>query len=153
MPQAINLTDTAPIIVLEGKDIYQVAFLESGLSYNLNTKRGKDNKTFSRYQRNNIVFTVNDEHPFNADFKAGQIKSITLVPSKAEIKSVDSEGNELTTERDTLAFSTCINRAQWNAMQEDRLSDAKIDSMIARYQHLATAPVTDALLAELTSSE
>jgi len=145
-------TVTPDPIVLEGKDIFSVAFLESGLAYKATTQRGKDKKTYSRYQHLNTVFTVPDENPFNLDFKTGQVKSIILIPGKASITTQDEAGEDVVTERDTLAFSNHINRAQWAGLQQDRLDEAKVESMIARYAHLATAPVTMDLLNELENA-
>lgn len=149
---ATELT-TAPI-VLEGKDIYSVAFLEGNLAYKAITQRGKDKKTYSRYQMNNVVFTVPTEHPFNLDFANGQIKSITLIPGVAPISNIDDAGVETFVDRATLAFSTCINRAQWNAMQADRVLDASVDFKVARYAHLASATtaITAEHLAELEAN-
>lgn len=138
-------------IVLENKDIYSVAFVEKGLKYKKG-QRNKDGKTFTRYSRNGIAFSIPDEHPFNADFASGKVESITLIPGTADIERVDSEGNKSTVTVDTLNFASYINTEQMSAVQNRMLQNAKVNSMIKRYEHLATAPVTADLLNELENA-
>ena len=136
-------------IKLQDENVYEVAFIESGRKYKDGSQRAKDGKTFSRYQRNNTVFTVPDEHPFNDDFKNGRVKSITLVPGVATVDRVDDNGVATSVDIDTLSFSTYINKAQWNSLRDEKLADAKVEAQIKRYNHLATTPVSAEMLSEL----
>ena len=135
-------------IKLQDESVYEVAFVQTGLKYK-NGQRSKDGKTFTRYQRNNVAFSVPDEHPFNEDFKNGNVKSITLIPGTAMLDRVDSDGNVTTAEVATLNFSTYIDKAQWDSLRDERLKDARTNAQIKRYETLATMDVSDELLAKL----
>ena len=138
-------------IKLQDESVYEVAFIESGLKYKKG-QRAKDNKTFTRYQRNNVAFSVPDDHPFNADFKSGNVKSITLIPGTATVDRVDNEGNVTATEVATLNFSTYINKMQWSSLRNEKLEDARVESQIKRYETLAVAPASDELINNLMNA-
>ena len=135
-------------IKLQDAEVYEVAFIESNLPYKKG-QRAKDKKTFTRYQRNNVAFSVPDDHPFNADFKSGNVKSITLIPGTATVDRVDSDGNVTATEVATLNFSTYINKMQWASLRNEKLEDARVESQIKRYETLATTEISDELMEKL----
>jgi len=135
-------------IKLQDESVYEVAFVQSGLKYQKG-QRAKEGKTFTRYQRNNVVFSVPDDHPFNADFKSGNVKSITLIPGTATVDRVDSDGNVTATEVATLNFSTYINKMQWSSLRNEKLEDARVESQIKRYETLATTEISDELMEKL----
>lgn len=145
---AIDTTATDNSILLEGQNIYNVQFVEAGLPYKKG-QRFKDKKTYSRYTYKGIAFSVPTEHPFNADFGNGQVKTITLLPGNTTLDRIDDDGNSNPTDVPTLDFSAYLNRIQWKGLQEDRMEEAKVESTIARYAYLATAPVTPEMLVEL----
>ena len=95
------------------------------------------------------MFTVPDDHPFNADFASGNVKSITLVPGTREVVSVDDNGETVKSTANTLTFASYINKAQWNSLRDEKLADAKVEAQIKRYNHLATTPVSTEMLSEL----
>jgi hypothetical protein len=138
-------------IKLQDESVYEVAFVQSGLKYKKG-QRAKDGKTFTRYQRNNVVFSVPDDHPFNTDFKSGNVKSITLIPGTSTIDRVDDDGNVTATEIDTLNFSTYINKMQWSSLRDEKLEDARVNSQIKRYETLAVAPASDELINSLMNA-
>lgn len=128
-------------IELVGKDIYSIAFVESGIPYKTG-KRNEKGKTFTRYTRNNIAFAIPDEHPFNKDFANGQVKSVILTQGKSVIDRVDDEGKDVPTEIATLNFASYINKAQWNTIRDEELEDAKAEFAIARFKKLKSEPVS-----------
>ena len=141
--EPIKLTpeQVVEISVIDHKNLYK-----SG-------QRAKDKKTFSRYRYNGMVFTVDSENPFNEAFTAGQVRSVKLLPGEREVTTVDdATGEEVKSSVPTLSFDNFISRAQYNALQQDRVRDAGIECKIARYQHLATTPITAELLSELESA-
>jgi hypothetical protein len=135
-------------IELNGRDIYTISFVESGIPYK-NGKRSEKGKTFTRYTRNNIAFAIPDEHPFNADFANGQVKSVILTEGKSEVKRVDDEGNETLVNIDTLNFASYINKMQWSTLRDEELEDAKAEFTIARFKKLKTENVSADFLTAL----
>lgn len=139
-------------IKLLGADVFEISLIDSANKFKASTQKGKDGKTYSRYRFDSKVFTVDNDNPFVADFIAGNVKSVKLASSERESEDVDDKGEVTITMVPTLAFDAYISRAQHNSIQQDRMLDAKVDATIARYQHLATAPVTMELLNELENA-
>ena len=132
-------------IKLIDEQVEEVSMIDSNNKYKPTTQKGKDGKTFSRFRYNQIMFTVDNDSPFVADFNEGNISSIKLVEGTREVVSVDSEGNEQTTIVPTITFDS-----HGNFKQAERRAEHK--AKIARYAHLATAPVTSDLLNELANA-
>ena len=136
---------------LTGEQLCEVSVISENNLYK-NGQRAKDKKTFSQFKFENTVFTVPTDNPFCKAFADGEVKSIKLMDGTREKITVDAEGNEETVTVRQLEFDSFVSRAQYNNLQQDRMLDAKVDATIARYQHLATAPMTNDLLAELENA-
>jgi hypothetical protein len=132
-PQVVTVEDNS--IELLGKDVYSISFVESGIAYRKG-QRSEKGKTFTRYTRNNIAFTIPDEHPFNHDFANGQVKSVILTKGTAELDHIDDEGKETKVTRNTLQFASYINKMQWSTVRDEELEDAKAEFAIARFKKL-----------------
>jgi hypothetical protein len=78
------------LIKLEGKDVYRIRLIQSGLKYDPSTKL--KGQTYSWFKYDGIVFTVNDSEVFIKNFKAGIVHTVFLL-SVYEV-SVDEYGNE-----------------------------------------------------------
>ena len=127
---------------LTGKAVYSISFSEANLAYKEGSKRGQKGKTYTRYTRNGIAFAVDSDHPFNADFNNGQVKSVTLIKGEAELDKVDSEGNIVKVLSPTLQFASYINKNQWDTIRDEEEADAKSEFIIARFKKLKTEPVS-----------
>lgn len=138
-------------IKLTPEQVVEISVIDHKNPYK-NGQRAKDKKTFSRYRYNGVVFTVDTDNPFNDAFTAGQVRSVKLLPGQRDVISVDDAGAEIKSSVPTLAFDNFISRTQYNALQQDRVVDAGIEYKIARYQHLATTPITAELLSELEAA-
>jgi hypothetical protein len=135
-------------IKLSGEQLCEVSVVSENNPYK-NGQRAKDKKTYSQFKFESTVFTVPTDNPFCKAFADGEVKSIKLMDGTRDVVSVDGEGNETTTTVRQLEFDSFVSRAQYNNLQQDRVLDASVEFKIARFQHLATAPVTKELLAEL----
>jgi len=140
-------------IKLSPEQVLEISAIDHNNKYK-NGQRAKDNKTFSRYKFEGIVFSVPTDNPFVVAFEKGEVKFVKLIQSTREKKSVDNEGEEVISTVDSFEFDSFISRAQYNNLQSDRVLDAGVEFKIARYQHLATAPVaiTADTLAELENA-
>lgn len=138
-------------IKLSGEQLFEVSILSENIPYK-NGQRAKDKKTYSQFKYENTVFTVPSDNPFCVAFNAGEVKSIKLMEGTRDVTTQDDNGDDVVTTVKQLEFDSFVSRAQYNNLQQDRMLDAKVDATIARYQHLATAPVTNDLLAELENA-
>lgn len=136
-------------IELTGKGVYSISFVEANLPYKEGSKRGQKGKTFTRYSRNNIAFAVDSDHPFNADFANGQVKSVTLTLGTAEIDKVDDNGDINKVTVPTIQFASYINKSQWETIRNEELEDAKAEFAISRFKKLKTEPVSADFLSAL----
>ena len=139
-------TETATVstdntLELTGKGVYSISFVEANVPYKKG-KRNEADKTFTRYSRNNIAFSVPTEHPFNADFANGQVKSVTLTMGTAEIDKVDDNGDITKVTVPTIQFASYINKNQWETVRNEELEDAKAEFAISRFKKLKTEPVS-----------
>jgi hypothetical protein len=135
----------ATTIKLMDEQVDEISMIDSNNKYKATTQKGKDGKTFSRFRYNQMVFTVDNDSPFVADFSAGNINSVKLIEGSREVVTVDSDGNEQTNTVPTLTFDSHV-----SFKQTERRAEHK--AKIARYAHLATAPVTSDLLNELQNA-
>ena len=138
-------------IKLTGEQVLEISAIDHNNAYK-NGQRAKDKKTFSRFKYESTVFSVPSDNPFVQAFIAGEVKSVKLIPGERDVTVVDDAGVESTNTVKSLEFDSFISRAQYNALQQDRVLDAGVEFKIARYVHLATAPVTADLLAELENA-
>ena len=136
---------------LTGEQLFEVSIVSENNPYK-NGQRAKDKKTFSQFKFENTVFTVPTDNPFCKAFANGEVKSIKLIDGTREKVIVDAEGNEETVTVRQLEFDSFVSRAQYNSLQQDRVLDAGVEFKIKRYEHLATAPMTNDLLAELENA-
>jgi hypothetical protein len=139
-------------IKLAGEQLFEISLIDSANKFKASTQKGKDGKTFSRYRYEQTIFTVDNDNPFVADFIAGNVKAVKLIEGERDVENVDDAGEITISTVKSLAFDSYVSRAQYNSLQQDRMLDAKVDATIARFQHLATAPVTSDLLAELENA-
>jgi hypothetical protein len=140
-------------IKLSPEQVLEISAIDHNNPYK-NGQRAKDKKTFSRYKFEGTVFSVPSDNPFVQAFEKGEVKFVKLIQSTREKKGIDNEGEEIITTVDSFEFDSFISRAQFNNLQADRVLDAGVEFKIARYQHLATAPVvvTAETLAELENA-
>jgi hypothetical protein len=137
---------------LTGAQVLEISLLENGLSYKEGTKRGKAGKTFARFKYNGIAFSVPSDNPFVTDYIAGNVKSVKIMESKREATTTDADGVVTTKEVDDIDFDSYISRAQWKALQQDEVDDAKTQFQINRLKQLETAPVTEDMLTALAEA-
>lgn len=149
-PQTVTTqTSNEPeTIELTGKDIYSVAFVEADIPYKKG-KRNENGKTFTRYTRNNIAFSVPTENPFNKDFLSGNVKSIILTPGVATLERIDDDGNITTVTQKTLQFSSYISKVQWQTLRDEELDDAKSEFLVSRFKKLKGETVSADFLSTL----
>ena len=138
-------------IKLTGEQLCEVSVISENNPYK-NGQRAKDKKTYSQFKYETTVFTVPTDNPFCKAFTDGEVKSIKLMDGTREITTQDDNGDDVVTTVRQLEFDSFVSRAQYNNLQQDRMLDAKVDATIARFQHLATAPITNDLLAELENA-
>ena len=138
-------------IKLSGEQLFEISILSENNPYK-NGQRAKDKKTYSQFKFESTVFTVPSDNPFCVAFNAGDVKSVKLMEGTRDLTSVDETGNETITQVRQLEFDSFVSRAQYNALQQDRVLDAGVEFKIKRYEHLATAPITAELLAELENA-
>lgn len=138
-------------IKLTGEQLFEISILSENNPYK-NGQRAKDKKTYSQFKYETTVFTVPTDNPFCVAFNAGDVKSVKLMEGTRDVTTQDDNGDDVVTTVKQLEFDSFVSRAQYNNLQQDRMLDAKVDATIARYQHLATAPVTNELLAELENA-
>lgn len=138
-------------IKLSPEQVLEISVIDHNNAYK-NGQRAKDKKTFSRFKFDSVVFSVPTDNPFVQAFIEGQVKTVKLNEGEREVSSVNDEGVETKSTVKSLEFDSFISRAQYNALQADRVLDAGVEYKIARYAHLATAPVTADLLAELENA-
>jgi len=136
-------------IKLQGAETFEISAIEHNLPFGANTARGKAGKTYSRFKYELVAFSVPTDNPFVADFIGGQVKSIKLMDTMRDVETVDTNGVATTEKVRSIDLDSYINRAQWNALQEDKVSDAKVEYQIGRYKALETSPVTSDLLSAL----
>ena len=132
-------------IKLIDEQVDEISLIDSNNKYKANTKRGAEGKTFSRYRYEGKVFTVDNDNPFVEAFNAAKIDSVKLVEGTRNVEDIDAEGNEVVTVVPTLTFDSFVSFAQ-------TLNRAEHKSKIARFQHLATAPITAGLLNDLANA-
>jgi hypothetical protein len=142
----------AKVTKLVGEQVLEISLLENNLAYKEGTKRATAGKTFARFKYNGIAFSVPSDNPFVADFISGQVKSVKLMESTRDAETVDANGVTTTKEVDDIDFDSYISRAQWNALRQDAVDDAKIDFQINRFKQLETVPVTEDLLSQLATA-
>jgi hypothetical protein len=138
-------------IKLSGEQLFEISAISHNNPYK-NGQRAKDKKTFSQFKFESTVFTVPTDNPFIKAFDSGDVKSIKLMDGTRDLTSVDEAGNEIVTQVRQLEFDSFVSRAQYNALQQDRVLDAGVEFKIKRYEHLATAPITAELLSELENA-
>jgi hypothetical protein len=131
-------------IKLIDEQVDEITLIDSNNKYK-NGQRAKDNKTFSRFRYDGMVFTVDNDSPFIAAFNASTVSSVKLIEGTRSVVTVDAEGNEETNEVPTLTYDSFGSYAQ-------ELNRAEHKFKIARFTHLATAPITADLLNELASA-
>ena len=136
-------------IKLEGAAVLEISAIEHNLPYKPETAKGKAGKTYSRFRYDGILFTVDSDHPFVNDFVKGQVKSAKVMDTMRDVDKTDADGVVTTSEVRSIEFDSYISRAQWNALRQDDVDDAKIDFQINRFKQLETAPVTDDILSQL----
>jgi hypothetical protein len=128
-------------IKLIDEQVDEISVIDSNNKYK-NGQRAKDNKTFSRYRYNGVVFTVDTDNPFVEAFTAGNIDSVKLIEGTREAVSVDTEGNETINNVPTLQFDSFVSFAQTERRAEHK-------AKIKRYEVIASAPVSESLLNDL----
>ena len=128
-------------IKLIDEQVDEISVIDSNNKYK-NGQRAKDNKTFSRYRYNGVVFTVDTDNPFVQAFTAGNIDSVKLIEGTREAVSVDTEGNETVNNVPTLQFDSFVSFAQTERRAEHK-------AKIKRYEVIASAPVSESLLNDL----
>ena len=138
-------------IKLSGEQLFEISAISHNNPYK-NGQRAKDKKTFSQFKFESTVFTVPTDNPFIKAFDAGDVKSIKLMDGMRDVSNIDDQGNETITQVRQLEFDSFVSRAQYNALQQDRVLDAGVEFKIKRYEHLATAPITAELLTELENA-
>jgi len=138
-------------IKLTGEQLCEVSIVSENNPYK-NGQRAKDKKTYSQFKFESTVFTVPTDNPFCTAFANGEVKSIKLMDGTRDVTTQDDNGDDVITTVRQLEFDSFVSRAQYNNLQQDRVLDASVEFKIARFQHLATAPVTKELLAELESA-
>jgi len=136
-------------IKLEGAAVLEISAIEHNLPYKPETAKGKAGKTYSRFRYDGILFTVDSDHPFVNDFVKGQVKNAKVIDTLRDVDKTDADGVVTTSEVRSIEFDSYISRAQWNALRQDDVDDAKIDFQINRFKQLETAPVTDDMLSQL----
>lgn len=146
-----NSTTATDLIVLNAEDVLEISVIDHGNTYKKGQRKEKG-KTYSRFRYDNKVFTVDSEQPFVTDLAAGNVRTVKLKPEQVEKVTVDDDGNETTSMVDTFSFVSYVSRTQFNAMLNDKVVEAKINSKIIVYEKLATAELTVDLLRELETA-
>jgi hypothetical protein len=131
----------ATTIKLMDEQVDEISVIDSNNKYK-NGQRAKDGKTFSRYRYNGVVFTVDTDNPFVQAFAEGNVDSVKLIEGTRDVITVDSNGDEQTSTVNTLTFDSFV-----SFQQTERRAEHK--AKIKRYNVIASAPVSDALLSEL----
>lgn len=139
-------------IKLSGAEIFEITAIEHKLPYKPETPKGKAGKTYSRFRYDGIIFTADSDNPFVADFIAGNVKTAKLMDTMRDVTETDADGKVTTSSVRSIDFDSYISRAQWNALRQDDVTDAKIEFQINRLKQLETAPVTEDLLNELAEN-
>jgi hypothetical protein len=139
-------------IKLQGAQVLEISPIEHNLPFAANTNKGKAGKTYSRFRYDGILFTVDTDNPFVADFIAGNVKTAKLMDTEREVVTKDVNGDESKENVRSIDFDSYISRAQWKALQQDDVDDAKVAFQIGRLKQLETAPVTEDLLAQLANN-
>lgn len=136
-------------IVLSGLELLGITLLDSGNAYKAGSKL--EGQTYSRFVFNNKVFTVNDKSSFVGDFKAGNVKRLTLTPSTMVM--LDEDGKETGNVSNTIQFASHITNAQWKAFRDadrqERLEDAKFDGKLETLRSIDYAKIDPAILEQL----
>ena len=138
-------------IKLAGAETFEISAIEHNLPYTKG-ERAKAGKTYSRFKFEGTAFAVPSDSPFVADFIAGNIKSIKLMDTEREVEQADADGVVTKTMVRNIDLDSYINRAQWNALQDDSVKDAEVAFKIGRYKTLETAPITEDMLSQLASA-
>lgn len=141
----------ATVIKLTPEQVVEISVIDHKNAYK-NGQRAKDGKTFSRFRYEGVVFTVDSDNPFIKAFEEGQVKSVKLLEGERLTTVIDAEGNETEQTVRTLAFDSMVTRAQWRALQNDKVEDAEIDYKIKGFETLASAPISAALLNKLENA-
>ena len=72
-------------------DIHKIRLIDSGNLYDAKTKLA--GQTFSRYQFNGVVFTVNDKDRFIDLKNTGKLYSVELLESKRDSGTLNADGS------------------------------------------------------------
>lgn len=126
-------------IQLEGAQVGKITLLRANLPYK-NGQRAKDKKTYNQYRYNGKVFNVPSEDKFCKLQETEELYSVEFVTGKAEVKRVDSEGNETTVEIETLEYDNCQSVSQAEKLATSEVRIKKI------YKSLDAVAVTEDLL-------
>jgi hypothetical protein len=144
---ATETPQTNNILKLKDEEVYDIDF--KGEEAYKSGKRKENGKMFHRYALGLTAFSVPSEHPFNTDFRAGSVKSVTLIKDRKTIDKIDENGDIKPVEMDTLTFSSYVNSAQWETVQKAQVSDltvevekAKAQFAIAKFKTLKTESVS-----------
>jgi len=139
-------------IKLTGAEVLEISAIEHNLPYKPETAKGKAGKTYSRFRYDGILFTVDSDNPFVKDFVAGSVKNAKIMDTEREVVTTDANGVESKENVRSIEFDSYVSRAQWNALRQDDVEDAKIEFQINRYKQLETAPITDELISQLQNA-
>lgn len=139
-------------IKLTGADVLEISAIEHNLPYKPETAKGKLGKTYSRFRYDGILFTVDSDNPFVKDFIAGSVKTAKIMDTEREVVTTDTNGVESKENVRSIDFDSYVSRAQWNALRQDDVEDAKIEFQIGRYKQLETAPITEDMLSQLQNA-
>jgi hypothetical protein len=127
---------------IQGLDCLEITPISSGHLYQ-SGKRAEENKTYSRFRYNGIVFTIEDDSPFIALHKQGKLARVTFIEGTRKVESVNEEtGDVETTEVPTLTFDSCISTEQ--EMNHKRHSVA-----LSALDRIATEPISEEMLSTL----
>ena len=138
-------------IKLAGAETFEISVIEHNLPYTKG-ERAKAGKTYSRFKYEGVAFAIPSDNPFVADFIAGNVKSIKLMDTEREVEIADADGVITKENVRNIDLDSYISKQQWNSLQDDSVKDAEVAFKIGRYKQLETAPITDAMLADLANA-
>ena len=147
---ATETPQTNNILKLKDEEVYDIDF--KGEEAYKSGKRKENGKMFHRYTLGLTAFSVPSEHPFNADFANGQVKSVTLTLGTAEIDKVNDDGDITKVTVPTIQFASYINKTQWSTVRDEELEDAKAEFAISRFKKLKTENVSADFLSSLLNA-
>lgn len=138
-------------IKLQGAETFEISAIEHNLPYTKG-ERAKAGKTYSRFKFEGTAFAIPTDNPFVADFIAGNVKSIKLMDTERDVEQADADGVVTMVKVRNIDLDSYISKAQWNSLQDDSVKDAEVAFKIGRYKQLETAPISDAMLADLANA-